>query len=133
METISEFFSNYWLHLTLIGVPISIIVPLLFGWRYERRQRWLKENGLATQAKILKFWLNGITRNTSSNEHSEIRGIGLLLEIYPQGGQSYQVKTRDQLHLLDIGRIGAGMMVEVRVDPQKPQRLVVNWGGNGNQ
>ena len=127
METIIEFFSKYWLYITLIGVPLSILIPFLFVWRHKYKRKWLLKNGQPAQAKILKFQLNGITINTSGGEHSDIRGISLLLEVYPPQGQPYQIKTRDQLHMVDLSHITPNMMVKVHIQPNNPKRLVIIW------
>jgi hypothetical protein len=55
-----------------------------------------------------------------------MRGVNLLLEVHPPNGQPYKVKTREQLHLADMARIAPGMVVEVRVHPSKPTKVVVS-------
>ena len=132
METISEFFSNYWIYLTVAGILLLFALSWLLVWRYRANRRWVVENGRPARAKILKLWDTGITIGTSGGgdgNDSNMRGVGLLLEVHPQNGQPYQVKTREQLHLFDISRISPGMMVEVRIHPEKLNKVVVSqWG-----
>jgi hypothetical protein len=134
----NEFFSNYWIYLTVGGFVLLFTVPWLFVWRSRRNQRWLKENGRTARAKILKSWDSGLTIGASSsggdnsNKGGSMRGVGLLLELQPKDGAAYQVKTREQLHLADMARIGPGMLVEVRVHPSKPKKVVVSqWHVSG--
>ena len=126
----NEILANQWIFLMVGGIFILILVPVLFVWSYRRRRRKLLENGRPALAKILKTWDTGVTIGTSSsaNNGGNMHGVGLLLEVYPEGGQPYQTKSREQLHIFDVSRIGPGMMVEVRVDPNNPQRVAVaNW------
>jgi hypothetical protein len=134
MATISEFFSTYWIYLTVGGFLLLFTLPWLFVWRYKAKRRWLQTNGLSATAKILKMWDTGLTigaassGGSNSNRGGNMRGVGLLLEVYPEGGQPYQVKTREQLHLFDISRIAPGITVEVRIHPHKPHKVVVaSW------
>lgn len=135
MNLISEFFSNYWIYLTVGGFLALFTIPWFFVWRYRVNRRWVMENGRVAPAKILKLWDTGLTIGSSSSSGSNssrggnMRGVGLLLEVHPPGGQPYQVKTREQLHLFDISRISPGTMVEVRIHPNQPNKVVVSqWG-----
>lgn len=121
MNVIGEFFSQYWLYLTIFGSAALFIVPWLFVWRYKRKRQWLRENGRVAQARIFNAWNSGLTIGGGSDE----RGVGLLLEVYPEGGQPYLVKTREQVHIFDLPKMTPGTMVEVRVDPQKPRSIVI--------
>ena len=125
----SEFFSNYWIYLTVCGFVVLFTVPWLFVWRHRQNRKWLLENGRPAPARILKMWDTGLTigaSSSSSDSGGSMRGVGLLLEVHPPGGQPYQVKTREQLHLFDISRIAPGLVVEVRVHPNKPGKVVVS-------
>ncbi|MCB8943194.1 MAG: hypothetical protein H6658_05520 [Ardenticatenaceae bacterium] len=132
MEIISEFFSNYWLYLTIIGFLLLFTLPWLFVWRYRANRRWLLANGRPATAKILKIWDTGLTIGASSSSGSNssrggnMRGIGLLLEVHPADGQPYQAKTREQLHLADLARIAPGMTVELRVHPNKAGKVIIS-------
>lgn len=132
METISEFLSNYWIYLTVGGFLLLFTLPWFFVWRHRANRRWLQANGRTAPAKILKIWDTGLTIGTSSSgghnssRGGNMRGVGLLLEVYPEGGQPYQVKTREQLHLFDISRLATGMTVEVRIHPEKPHKVAVS-------
>ena len=128
METVTDFFAQNWILLTVVGSLLLFIVPWLFVWRYRAKQRWLKENGRSATAKILQIKPSRITFGTSSSpEGGNMRGVNLLLEVYPENGQPYQVKTRDQLHLLDLSRVNPGMIVTVKIDPNNPQRVAVDF------
>lgn len=128
METLREFFLNHWILLAAIvavgGFLLSFIAPWLLLWRYKSNQRWLQENGRPTLAKILKIWDSGTTIGYSSQ--SNMVGVGLLLEVTPEGREPYQVKARDQLHVIDFSRIAPGMFIEVCVHPEKPNKVVVS-------
>lgn len=126
MEIINDVFSNYWIFLAIGGFLLLFIVPWLLVWRYKANRRWLKENGRPTPAKILKIWDSGLRIGVNSD--GNMVGVGLLLEVQPEGGQPYQVKVRDQLHTMDLSRIAPSMMIEVRVHPNKPGKVVIsNW------
>jgi hypothetical protein len=132
MDDVSELFSNYWYWIFLIvsGFLLTFITPWLIIWRYRAKQKWLRENGRSATAKILKIWDNGTTIGYGSN--SNMVGVGLLLEVYPEGGEPYQVKARDQLHVMDLSRVAPGMMIEVRVHPNKPDKVIVSqWNVSG--
>ena len=119
----SEFFAKYWIFLSVAGFLFLMIAPWLLVWRYKAKRRWLKENGRVASAKVLKIWDSGMKVGYGSE--SNMVGVGLLLEVYPEGGQPYQVKARDQLHMMDLSRIAPGMMVEVRIHPNNPNKVVV--------
>jgi hypothetical protein len=135
MNLVSEFFSNYWIFLTICGFVVLFTVPWLFVRRSRQNRRWLLENGRTAPAKILKIWDTGLTIGAASKageDGGSMRGMGLLLEVHPTDGKPYQVKTREQMHLSDLARIAPGAMVEVRVHPKKPGKVVVSrWGANG--
>ncbi|WP_420641658.1 DUF3592 domain-containing protein [Candidatus Leptofilum sp.] len=124
-----EFFLQNWIILVVVGSVLLFVLPWLFVWRYRANKRDLLANGRSAQAKILEIKASGLTIGTSSSRDGggSMRGVNLLLEVYPEGGQPYQVKTRDQLHLLDLSRIAPGMMVTVKVDPNNPQRVAVDF------
>ncbi|GJM41467.1 MAG: hypothetical protein DHS20C20_17490 [Ardenticatenaceae bacterium] len=129
MDAINEFFSDYWIYLTVAGFLLLFTVPWIFVWRARRNRNWLVANGRSAQAKILKITASGLTVGTSSSSNNgggSMRGVNLLLEVYPENGQPYQVKTREQLHLLDLSRITPGMMVELRIHPTKSNKVVVS-------
>ena len=126
MTDLTEFLSNYWywIVLSVCGSLLMMIGPLVLVWRYKANQRWLKENGRVASAKVLKIWDSGTKIGGGAGKENVV-GIGLLLEVYPEGGQPYQVKARDQLHVMDLSRIAPGMMVQVRIHPNNPQKVVV--------
>ncbi|GJM41749.1 MAG: hypothetical protein DHS20C20_20310 [Ardenticatenaceae bacterium] len=129
MESISDFFSQNWIVLIIVGSVLLFVLPWLFVWRYRAKRRNLLANGRSAQAKILEIKASGLTIGSSSSQDGSgnMRGVNLLLEIYPDGGHPYQVKTRDQLHQLDLPRIVPGMMVSVKIDPHNPQRVAVDF------
>ncbi|WP_420629719.1 hypothetical protein [Candidatus Leptofilum sp.] len=128
MDQITQFFSQNWIVLVVVGSLLLFIVPWLFVWRYKAKRRELLRNGRPAQAKILQIKPSGLTFGTSSSpEGGNMQGVNFVLEVYPEGGQPYQVKSRDQLHLLDLSRIVPGMMVMVKVDPNNPQRVAVDF------
>ena len=129
METVSQFFAQNWIVLTIVGALLLFLLPWLFVWRYKTGRRKLLQNGRSAQAKILQIKASGLTFGTSSSADGggSMRGVNLLLEVYPENGQPYQVKTRDQLHLLDLPRITPGMVVAVKIDPNNPQRVAVDF------
>ena len=131
MDQITQFFSQNWIILVVVGSLLLFIGPWLFVWRYRAKRRELLANGRPAQAKILEIKPGRLTFGTSSSpEGGNVKGVNFLLEVYPDGGQLYQVKSRDQLHLLDIPRVVPGMMVPVKVDPNNPQHVAVDFKGN---
>ena len=126
MSALTDFLAQNWIVLVIVGSLLLFIIPWIFVWRYRSRRKQLLQNGRSAQAKILEITASGLTIGASSSSDSgngNMRGINLLLEIYPEGGQPYQVKTREQIHLLDMSRLSPGMLVAVKVDPNnRPAR-----------
>ncbi len=124
-----------WVVLIIVGSLLLFLLPWLFVWRYKAARQELLQNGRSAQAKILQIKASGLTIGSSSSADGggSMRGVNLLLEVYPENGQPYQVKAREQIHLLDMSRLAPGMMVTVKVDANNHQRVAVDFAGSSNQ
>lgn len=132
METVSQLIAENWIMLIVVGSLLLLTVPWLIVWRYRANRRTLLANGRSAQAKILEIKASGLTMGTSSSRDGggSMRGVTLRLEVYPDSAPPYQVKTRDQLHLLDLPRLAPGMRVAVKIDPHNPQRVALDFKSN---
>jgi hypothetical protein len=106
----------------VIAIPIMIIVlvvVLATLWHFYRiitppRIR----NGVTAPAKILKVWDTG----TSINDDPQ---IGMLLEITPSLGASFQAEAKTIVSRLNAAFVQPGITAKVIFDPEKPKRIQV--------
>jgi len=90
------------------GVVIRPFLRILFPGEIK--------NGITAQAKVLKVWDTGVTVNENPQ-------VGLLLEVLPKTGESFQAETRTIVSRLNVAQVEPGITAEVRYDPLKPGRL----------
>jgi hypothetical protein len=76
------------------------------------------KNGVTAQAKVLKVWDTGVSINDNPQ-------VGLLLEVSPPGGNSFQVEAKTMVSRLNAALVQPGITAEVKYDPEKPQRIQI--------
>lgn len=103
----------------LLAIGLALIFAV-FGMIPFVRQALPDEikGGVIATATIVELWDTGVTWNKNPQ-------VGFLLEVYPQEGTPFQAKTKQVVSRLNVGHIGPGGQVEVKYDPQKPQRLKI--------
>ena len=111
-----------WLWSVLAGSPWGPIA-LVAWWfirRHRRRVQFMEDNGIPARATITTI------RTTGSSINS--RPVLLLdVSVAVPGRAPYQatVRTAPLIHLVGMLRPGVGL--PVKVDPGRPERLMVDW------
>jgi hypothetical protein len=72
-------------------------------------------NGVDAPAKVIKVWDTGTTVNDDPQ-------IGLLLEVTPAAGASFQIETKTLVSRLNAVLVQPGITATVRYDPDHPKR-----------
>lgn len=105
--------------LGLIVIPVVLLIGILV-MRPFLRIMFPDEikGGVTAPAKVLKVWDTGVSINNNPQ-------VGLLLEITPTDGVSFQAESKTVVSRLQAALVQPGATAEVRYDPQKPQRLQV--------
>lgn len=83
------------------------------------KTRELQKHGVEAEATIVKVWDTGMTVN-------EDPVVGLLLEVRPSGGDSYQAETKALISRIDVPQFQPGNVVPVVYDPKDPKQVAVN-------
>lgn len=76
----------------------------------------LSTTGETAQAEILKIWDTGMTVNDDPV-------VGFLLEVHPDGKDSYQAETKLRISRVSVPQVQPGAVVPVRIDRANPQRV----------
>jgi hypothetical protein len=105
-----------------IAIPIMVIVlgiVLATLWHFYRiiSPPQIK-NGVTAPAKVLQVWDTG----TSINDNPQ---IGMLLEITPSLGASFQAEAKTIVSRLNAALVQPGISAEVKYDPEKPKRIQI--------
>jgi hypothetical protein len=106
----------------LAGIPLGPIA-LVAWWFIRRHRRWVRfmqNNGIPARATIAAIHTPGSTING--------RPVLLLdVSVAVPGRLEYQatVRTAPLIHLAGMLRPGVGL--PVKVDPGRPERLLVDW------
>ena len=108
---LGDFFEHYWF-LVLIVLVIAFLV------RRHLRRRDLILHGLPGTAVVNSISDTGITINNSPV-------IRLHVTVTPQNGMPYAATVSQEVSRLEAPASWIGRVVQVRIDPNKPQRLVV--------
>jgi len=105
--------------LGILAIPIVIIIMV-----FSLRPFWKLifppqiKNGVEASAEVLQVWDTGVSINDNPQ-------VGLLLEVHPPGGASFQVKAKTLVSRLSAGLVQAGVGATVIYDPLKPQHVEV--------
>jgi hypothetical protein len=106
----SFFRSNWWKALILLVLLGAAFWWVLLPW-------YIFDKGSPAKATVLDVW----STNTTVNDEPV---AGLLLEIYPTGGDSFQVKRNCRVSFDTEWLFRPGAQVEIKYDPRLPQRIV---------
>jgi hypothetical protein len=105
---------------TLLGLLVIPVVLIIIGVSMRPFLRIIFpgeiKNGVTAQAKVLKVWDTGVSINDNPQ-------VGLLLEVSPPGGNSFQAEAKTVVSRLNAALVQPGVTAEVKYDPEKPQRL----------
>lgn len=102
------------------GLLIAVGLVLAYAsWRVHNKDR-LHENGLAGTARILRMQQTGIWMNNNPL-------VVLDLDVSVPDEPTYQVRHREVVPQIALGRLTQGGSLQVRVDPHKPSDLIVLW------
>lgn len=83
------------------------------------------ENGVLGRAVVIGLDVSGTSITTGG---VETRVCTFVLEVALDDTPRYQAQARQRIAVWDIGRIQpGGTMVAVRVDPNDPQRVAIDW------
>jgi hypothetical protein len=76
------------------------------------------KNGVVAEATVMKVWDTGVSINDNPQ-------VGMLLDVHPPTGTSFQAETKKVVSRLNTGVIQPGVQVQVFYDPANLKRLVV--------
>jgi len=96
--------------LIIIGVSLLPFLRIIFPVEIK--------NGVTAQAKVIKVWDTGVSINDNPQ-------VGLLLEVSPPGGNSFQTEAKTVVSRLNAALVQPGITAEVKYDPEKPRRLQI--------
>ena len=81
--------------------------------------RELDKTGQPAEAVIVKIWDSGMTLNNDPV-------VWFLLEVHPEGGETFQAKTKCPISRLDVSQFQPGSTVPVRYDPKDHTRVALD-------
>jgi hypothetical protein len=106
-------------------VPTAVVLGLVgavcltVGWRAARKDR-LHETGLKGEATIVGLEQSGLWMN----ENPYVR---LELVVHVPGHPEYEVKHGEIVPQIALGRLTNGASLPIKVDPDRPSHLLVEW------
>jgi hypothetical protein len=98
---------------------IMIVVSFIVG-RSTAASQAVAEHGQLGSARIMGLTQTGMTLNDQPQ-------IGMDLEVTVPGLSTYRVTHKEFVPFLFLSRLQPGGVLAVRVDPAKPQKVVVAW------
>ncbi|MFG6195254.1 hypothetical protein [Nonomuraea sp. JJY05] len=113
--------TGLWMSMAITGATMLILacvgLPFLIA-SWNGRQ--LLATGVAAQAVIESMTDTGVTINGQPL-------VSFVLGVRTQDGQVHQVTHRQSLPRLPMGMIVPGAVVPVKVDPQRRDRVRIDW------
>jgi len=113
--------------LALVGFLVAVLVPLSTRRSYVDDIREhaalrirLQQAGVPALARIVSIAETRLTWNDAPL-------VDLVLDVAIEGRPAYQVRQRDLVPRLAVGRLTDGRPLTVLVDPARPDQLVVDW------
>ena len=112
---------DYWqrLLIAVLAVLLSACAGFVGSVTGEGEARDIRDIGVAARATVLDIWDTGIRINDDLV-------VGFRLEVWPAGGDTYEVETRAVVPILFVPQIQPGAVVPVKVDPADPQRVALD-------
>jgi hypothetical protein len=99
--------------------PIALVAWWLI-WRHRRRVRFMEDYGIPARATIAAIRATGSTING--------RPVLLLdVSVAVPGRPAYQATVRNAPPIHLVGMLRPGVGLPVKVDPSRPERLLVDW------
>lgn len=95
------------------------IIFLWVGWKAAKKDR-LHETGVEGSASILSITQTGAYLNRNPY-------VLFDFEVEVPGHPAYEVKHREIVPLVLLGRLAPGTSLPVRVDRDNPSHLIVEW------
>jgi hypothetical protein len=97
--------------------------------RKAKREAQLRAEGIEGKAKLIESWIIG----KSGGELELIELIEYELEVMVTGKQPYKVKHRQLTPFGVFTRLSKGTIIPVKVHPEKPKQLLLDWEQTGTQ
>jgi len=104
---------------------LFIVYQLVFRTMIKNER--LAEIGQTAKAKILSARGTGMTINDVYKQ------MDLTLEVQPEQGEPYEVKTRGQVHEDRLASFRPGATITVMVDPSNPMEVAIADGEEGSR
>lgn len=118
-KSLPEILGNEDVLVPLIVIPVSLIITGVAILPFLRIVFPAEiKNGVTAPAKVLKVWDTGVSINDNPQ-------VGLLLEVSPATGASFQVEAKTMVSRLNVALVQPGTTAEVKYDPLKHERLQV--------
>ncbi|MGW4962238.1 hypothetical protein ACWEPL_33885 [Nonomuraea sp. NPDC004186] len=113
--------TGLWMSMVITGVAILVLacvaLPFLIA-SWTGRQ--LLATGIAAQAVIESMADTGVTINGQPL-------VSFVLGVRTQDGQVHRITHRQSLPRLPMGMVVPGAVVPVKVDPQRRDRVRIDW------
>ncbi|MFF4618486.1 hypothetical protein [Nonomuraea jabiensis] len=113
--------TGLWMSMAITGVTMLVLacvgLPFLIA-SWTGRQ--LLATGIAAQAVIESMADTGVTINGQPL-------VSFVLGVRTQDGQVHRVTHRQSLPRLPMGMVVPGAVVPVKVDPQRRDRVRIDW------
>jgi hypothetical protein len=97
--------------------------------RRAKREAQLRAEGIDGKAKLINSWIIG----KSGGELESIELIEFELEVMVAGSPPYKMKHRQLTPFGVFTNLSKGMVIPVKVHPEKPRRLLLDWEQMGTQ
>lgn len=82
----------------------------------------LMQTGSMAQGRVVQVQMGGMTVTTGAHRNLQLQ---VTVDVYPQGGQPWRAQVTQLVSELQVAQLQPGATVEIRYDPQNPQRAVV--------
>jgi hypothetical protein len=113
---------------TLAGI---ILLPIggvfaaagIFIVAKARRKKYLLAEGVDGKAKLIQWWVF----SRSGGAVSYVERCEFELEVTVTGNPPYKVNHRQPAPIGVLGLLSKGMILPVKVHPEKPKRLLLDW------
>ena len=104
----------------VITIATIVVMVKVFGGLHgaAKERNHLLQHGAAASGQIASVQQTGTYLN---NQPQCI----IQVQVYPQGGQPYTAQVTQVLSMVEIPQYQPGTQVQVRYDPQNPQRVAI--------
>jgi hypothetical protein len=119
--------------ITVIAGPVIVMVvrALVLEHRGAKRKAGLMATGVAAQARVLRL-AHGSVAATGPAGSQPIRiDLEIMLPTPPHGARPVHVVIDDWVPRYAVGGVQPGAVLLVRVDPQDPNHVAIDFAGMG--